>query len=336
MSAPVPGRAPWEQGPWDAAPPHPYAPPQPQAPWSAHGPAAPVPPQGLYPPVRLDWQPPPPPPSRRPRWPLVAALGVVTLLGGAVAADRFGLTEALGLDQPLTGRLAGLRPPDWPTAGVEEAAAPLGAPPTVARPSQSYAFEQTQPDGSTPVAFDPCRPVHYVVRTEGGPPEGPDLIAQAVADVAAATGLTFVADGATTEAPDWERPLSDPDRYGDRWAPVLIAWTTPDRNTDLGGDVMGQAGGVAVPRPADGTLVYVTGQMQLDAAQLAEVVARAGGATAARLAIAHELAHVVGLGHSDDPTQVMYPLLMPPVIGFGNGDRTGLARLGTGVCAPDL
>jgi hypothetical protein len=335
MSAPVPGRAPWEQGPWDAAPPQPYAPAEQQAPWSAHGPAAQVPPQGLYPPVRLDWQPPPPPPSHRPRWPLVAALVVVTLLGSAVAADRFGLTEALGL-QSLTGRLAAQRPPDWPTAGVEEAATPLGTPPLVAAPSDSYAFQQVQADGVTPVAYDPCRPIHYVVRTEGAPADGPLLISQAIADLSSATGLTFVDDGTTTEEPSWQRPLTDRTRYGDRWSPVLIAWVSGAENPELAGDVVGQGGSVAVPRPADGTLVYVTGEVQLDAAQVAEVVASHAGPNPARLAIAHELAHVVGLGHADDPTQVMYPLLMPPVIGFGNGDRTGLARLGTGVCAPDL
>lgn len=328
MSQPEQGRPPWEhQGSWGA----------PQGQWGAPPPGQwGAPPPGQWgAPARLEWRPPPPPPSRRPRWPLVAALVVVALVGAGVAADRTGLTASLGLG-PLTGPLGAPRPVGWPSPGVEEADAPLGVPPTVATPSASHAFQQVQDDGTTPVAWDPCRPIHYVVRPDGAPPDGALLISQAVADLSSATGLTFVDDGTTTEPADWDRPLVDHDRYGDRWAPVLIAWVSSADNGELSGDVVGQGGGVAVSRPADGTLVYVTGEVQLDAAQVAELIGSSAGANPARLAIAHELAHVVGLGHTDDPSQVMYPQLMPSVVAFGAGDLTGLARLGAGVCAPDL
>ena len=57
-----------------------------------------------------------------------------------------------------------------------------------------------QDDGSSPIAYDPCRPIHYVIRESGSPPNGTQLIASAVASVSAATGLEFVYDGTTAEA----------------------------------------------------------------------------------------------------------------------------------------
>lgn len=39
-----------------------------------------------------------------------------------------------------------------------------------------------------------------------------------------ATGLQFVYDGATSEAPSTQREIFQPDRYGDHWVPVLFAW----------------------------------------------------------------------------------------------------------------
>ena len=36
--------------------------------------------------------------------------------------------------------------------------------------------------------------------------------------------------------------MFQPDRYGDQWAPVLIAWTDESVITDLAGDVAGVGG----------------------------------------------------------------------------------------------
>ena len=74
--------------------------------------------------------------------------------------------------------------------------------------------------------YDPCRPIHYVVRPDGAPPGGAELIRTAVAQVSGATGLQFVDDGPTQEAPSTDREAYQPELYGRRWAPVLIAWST--------------------------------------------------------------------------------------------------------------
>ena len=48
-----------------------------------------------------------------------------------------------------------------------------------------------------------------------------------------ATGLRFVSDGTTTEAARTLKNLYQPARYGDRWAPVIIEWSTPGESKVL-------------------------------------------------------------------------------------------------------
>ncbi|MBO9569662.1 MAG: matrixin family metalloprotease [Cellulomonas iranensis] len=221
-----------------------------------------------------------------------------------------------------------------PPAGVEESRTPLSAPPLVPAGSGAYAFLQTQDDGSSPVAWSPCRPIHWVLRPSGAPDGGDALLAAAFADVAAATGLTFVADGPTDEAPADERDVYQPDRYGRRWAPVLVAWSDPGEHAALAGTVAGNAGGTSVT--ADGYAVYVSGQLVLDAPQIADLLTSPNGSAVARAVVTHELAHVVGLAHVDDPGQLMHPTADVRQVALGPGDREGLALLGAGRCAPHL
>ncbi|MET3351312.1 UNVERIFIED_ORG: putative Zn-dependent protease [Arthrobacter sp. UYEF1] len=51
-----------------------------------------------------------------------------------------------------------------------------------------------------------------------------------------------------------------------------------------------------------------------------------------RAILMQELGHVLGLDHVDDPTQLMYG--NSGQFDFGDGDRAGLALLGTGECVP--
>lgn len=155
------------------------------------------------------------------------------------------------------------RPANVPPISDEEADRPLGVPPRSSSSSAGYRFTFTHPNG-TPVAYDPCRPVHFVTRPTGAPPGCAELLAAAIAEVSRATGLTFVDDGTTSEAPSAERAPYQPDRYGQRWAPVLIAWQTPSDNPNFAAAVTGEAGSIPVawsghPR------AYVTGTVQLDA-----------------------------------------------------------------------
>jgi hypothetical protein len=206
-------------------------------------------------------------------------------------------------------------------------------PPTPAA-SSAYRFSAMQDDGTTPVTYDPCRPVHYMIRPDGGPAEGDRLIAAAVAQVSAATGLRFVSDGGTTESPAGERASFQPDRYGDRWAPVLIVWETASEQPDFGVDVAGLGGSTRMVW-GDHPAKYVTGMVQLDAAKLGAALKQPDGRQRVQNVILHELGHLVGLAHVNDPQQLMYPR-GGTAVGFGRGDLAGLARLGGGACAPWL
>ncbi|HEX9227056.1 MAG TPA: matrixin family metalloprotease, partial [Arthrobacter sp.] len=185
------------------------------------------------------------------------------------------------------------------------------------------------------VSFDPCRTIHYVMRRTGMPPGGQLIVTESMRRLSRATGLVLRYDGDTEEAPSAERPATNKALYGDRWAPILIAWSDPAETPELGGDVAGLGGGVGVSA-GGGPEVYVSGSLTLDAPQLAGMLKLASGPELVRAVVMHELGHVVGLGHIDDPTQLMAPDLTPKVTDYADGDLTGLAILGRGPCAPGL
>jgi hypothetical protein len=171
------------------------------------------------------------------------------------------------------------------------------------------------------------------VRPDGAPPGGDRLVADALAEVSAATGLRFVSDGTTDEAPAEGRPAHQPERYGDRWAPVLVTWATPAEVPALAGTVAGLGGSDAVS--AGGPWVYVTGAVTVDADWAAAAARSPGGRADVQAVLVHEFGHVVGLDHVDDPAELMYPD-NDGQRQLGPGDRAGLAALGRGVCEPAL
>lgn len=240
-----------------------------------------------------------------------------------------------------------VRPADWPSPSTESSPTPLGEPAPVPDGGGPHEFILLQPDGVTPVAYDPCRPIHFVIRP-GGPPEGEVLIREAIAAVSAATGLRFIFDGTTDEGPSDDRAPYQPDRYGDRWAPVLFTWSDPAESPRLGeispsnpqADPAGYAGSVAVGID-DGSggevqKVFVTGSVTLDQGDLGRTLEGPDGRAQVRSVIAHEVAHLVGLGHVEDPSQLMHPTIQVGVTDFQPGDLEGLATLGRGACFPDI
>jgi hypothetical protein len=201
--------------------------------------------------------------------------------------------------------------------------------------SSAYEYAMTQADGSDPVAYDPCRPVHVVVNDRTEPTGGTQLLREALARTSRATGLQFVVDGPTNEVPANERAPYQPERYPDRWAPVLVAWSDPDESPELAGGIAGLGGSIAVSL-GDRSMLYVSGRVVLDGPQLAELLDVPNGEAYTRSVIQHELAHLVGLDHINDPTQLMHPEGGQEVTDFAAGDLTGLAELGHGRCFPDV
>ncbi|MEP9362006.1 hypothetical protein ABLE68_03500 [Nocardioides sp. CN2-186] len=190
-------------------------------------------------------------------------------------------------------------------------------------PRGAYAFALTQPGSDEPVTWDPCPEIHYVVNPDGGPADQQELVAHAVRDLTEASGLRFEYDGTTDD-----RTFSHRSRaFGDQ-PPVLIGWATPDEVPALAGDVAGVGGSEARSAGPD-RLAYVTGMVALDRDAFAAMADRPGPDVRGAI-VEHELVHVLGLGHVDDPAQLMYAETTDRTT-LGAGDRAGLARVG-GTC----
>ena len=177
------------------------------------------------------------------------------------------------------------------------------------------------------VRYDPCSPIHYVINPALAPAGGVDDVHTAVRLTSEASGLTFVYDGETDESPSNERVFYQPERYGERWAPVLIAWSdglAPSSSTGL--RPLGEAASW-FERNDEGQLVYVSGQVVFDAG--GDLQSGFAGETWGQVML-HELGHIVGLGHLDDPTSVMNPIHGLRAASWGPGDRRGLWELGLG------
>ncbi|MFE4230562.1 matrixin family metalloprotease [Arthrobacter sp. NPDC056886] len=222
---------------------------------------------------------------------------------------------------------------DTPPPGLEEQDQPLGTPRKPETASTSYKFLATNDDG-TPVGYSPCRPLHYVINAALAPQGAERLVEDSIRTISEATGIRFINDGSTSEAPSPTRAPYQKNLYGDRWAPLLIAWTTPEQAPQLKGPVIGTGGSTHFSF-GDGPKSFVTGSLELDAPQIAEDLDRSEGAAYATAVILHELGHVMGLEHVDDPAQLMYPEIGAPD-GLADGDLNGLYQLGRAQCRKDL
>jgi hypothetical protein len=273
---------------------------------------------------------------RRRRWRAVVALLVLLAIVSGTFRYRPSTTPSnpwASAEAPSTNLIDsdGSRPS--PQKAISTT--PLGVPPQVARPSDAFRFAATQSGSDRPVAYDPCRSIPIVINLRTAPSVGRDLTLEAIAEIHRATGMSLLVEGDSDEVPAVDRPVYQLERYGDRWAPVLVAWSDPDESPKLMDDTAGYGGSARVVR-GDGESVYLTGLVALDGPQLANILDRPNGRAQARGVIMHGLAHVVGLDHVDDPTQLMNPYGSPCVTSFQDGDRTGLSALGRGRCFDTL
>ena len=193
------------------------------------------------------------------------------------------------------------------------------------RRSHEFTFMATI--GGTPVRWNPCEPIHYVVNLGAAPPGSLQDVQTAVLRLSSATGIGFVYDGLTDEVPTRDREVDQPDLYGDRWAPVLIGWVDPRTSSfdfDPGGREAAGVAGPLYPRPGPST-IYVSGVVAINVADPNPPGFDSPGAQGP--VVLHELAHVLGLGHIKAQGELMEPS-GGGVTGFGPGDLEGLRELG--------
>jgi hypothetical protein len=216
----------------------------------------------------------------------------------------------------------------WPPVPPDARSQPLGTPQPKTSSSTHFAFMKAVPGlGGRPVTWDPCRPIHLVVNNAQAPAGSDQLLREAAGAVSSTTTLRFVIDGPTTEPPTANRTPLDKARYGNRWSPVLAAWTDPSVVPELQGAVTGIAGPVEAPYFTDAQQHWVSGIVDLDGPQFREMLQTADGWAHARAIVMHELGHLVGLAHVPVNTELMYPENIGQRT-FGPGDREGLRQLG--------
>lgn len=264
----------------------------------------------------------------------VGAFYARSLMAGSDDGWRVPGTDlVIGRSTAASKSSAGGIPASWPPVPSDASATPLGRPPGKASSSTEFAFIHTVdgPDGTRPVAWDPCRPVHLVVNNAHAPTGSDKLLREATARISSATGLQFVIDGPTTEAPSTDRKTEDKKRYGNTWSPVLVAWTDPATVPQLKGSVAGLAGPDGAPYFETAQEHWVSGSVNLDGPQLSDALRRPAGWNMARAIVMHELGHLVGLEHVTSRSELMYAETTGRT-DFGPGDREGLRQLGLGHC----
>lgn len=256
---------------------------------------------------------------RRPRsgrvWPWLALV--------AVAVGLLGVQRLTGW-QPGVPVVNGSGRQGMPPAGEGEQPGRILPAVTTAEPSHDFVLAQTTRDGS-PVTFSPCRVWPVVVNVDDSPPGGYEQAVRAVREVSRRTGIAFVVEGTTGELTADSRAAYQPDLYGDRWAPILIAWTRGGWEAGFAG----HGGPTAITLP-NGDSHYVTGQITLDANGTFN-----RDPVALRAVLLHEFGHVAGLKHAVSGRELMAASNTGQTA-YGPGDRAGLATLGQGECTDDV
>lgn len=199
--------------------------------------------------------------------------------------------------------------------------------PDLSRPGH-YKFLQTQPGSDQPVAYDSCRTLHIALNPAGGPSNSGDLLLQAIAKIHRASGLSIVFDGLSTARPVWDNSNVSP--VPGPAPPVLVAFADAEEVPALAGNVAG-VGGSATIVMANGVKRYFTGQISLDKESFANLRGRRGGNLEGRAIMMHELGHVLGLAHVEDPNELM-ARHNGNLVAYGPGDLKGLKILGHGRC----
>jgi hypothetical protein len=194
-------------------------------------------------------------------------------------------------------------------------------------PGPGYTFVHTQPGSEDPIAYNPCRPIEFVVYHDPAPAGSEGILDEALEVVSEASGLEFAYLG-PAENPAAQR---HPDRASQQ-EPVLIGWATSADVAQLEGRAIGIGGSSTWAWDATrGEFEYVKGYVILEAPALGETLERPDGRDLVRAVIIHELGHLLGLAHVRDPDQLMHTENLGQTE-LGEGDLAGLAAVGAGRC----
>lgn len=203
-------------------------------------------------------------------------------------------------------------PDDW--GGWRPATGERVLPPVEASSDGAYVFMGTQPGTDEAVGFSPCGSIEVVVNPAGSPAGYAELVQDSLDRISGASGLHLVLVGETDEA--W---VDEPRAAG---LPILVTWADAQAVPALG-----ESAGIAGPSwffGPDGRWWSGSGQVVINPALLPTWEALSA-------VLDHEFAHVIGLGHVGEPSELMAPVNTGQA-SFGPGDLAGLAALGSIPC----
>jgi hypothetical protein len=206
------------------------------------------------------------------------------------------------------------------------------------QPAPGSTWMNVSPDG-TPVRWDPCQTINYVLNVSEAPAGSTAEVAHALTEISAAAGLHFAFDGYTSAIPTKEWPTTQYKQYRqftrDTYPPVLIAWAYKSQTHVFDPPVRSNVVAMTGPQYV-GTGMgehYVTGEGVIDAAYASTLQRGFGAGTTQGELLLHELSHIVGLGESTNPANISYEAMIPRTsASFGRTDLAALKILGEGQC----
>ena len=171
------------------------------------------------------------------------------------------------------------------------------------------------------VRWDPCTPIRYKVNTAGLPAAARSIVVEAIAQLAAVTGLELIDMGDTADLPQTGSPRRPPAPDYD----LLIAYASgPSFRAFAGTNRYMAVGGPAATYQRGSGWRYDQGIVLID---LSDGLPFDWSSQGWGRIVLHELGHVVGLLHVEDPGQLMHGRASART-SFAEGDLAGLRRLG--------